>query len=446
METKEIGEGFKNIADRTDDEIIDFVQCFFNFYPYKYQKIFLATCVKEKRIAALWSRQSGKSTCISNYVLYACLTNNRFTVIIVAPTQRQSSELYLKIRNNISTAPIFSNYVESSTQTELRFTNGSRIVSLPSGPDGGSIKGFTANIVILEECGMMKDKIVNEVVLPMIASTNGQVIKIGTPKGKNNFWQSCYGKETKYKLFYVPYNLPLSEGQYNQEFIDEQRNNLTELEFQTEYEAKFIEDTDCYFKQMLIESCLADYELWYDDCTCYSILPKWCQFYCGVDFARMGEDVTVITILEKRDGCLRVIYTEEIKHKKLTEAIGRIKQLDGIFNFMKICLDETGIGAGPTDMLEEELGNKIQGITFTVKSKEDMYSNLKKMMEQGRVKFPMIKKLFYEMSDLRYEISGSGNTKIHHSEGGHDDYPDALALACWACKEDDYVLTGRHIF
>jgi hypothetical protein len=51
----------------------------------------------------------------------------------------------------------------------------------------------------------------------------------------------------------------------------------------------------------------------------------------------------------------------------------------------------------------------------------------------------MIKKLYYELSDLRYEITSGGNTKIHHSEGGHDDYPDALALCCWACKEDDIM-------
>jgi len=67
-------------------------------------------------------------------------------------------------------------------------------------------------------------------------------------------------------------------------------------------------------------------------------------------------------------------------------------------------------------------------------------------MEQGKFVFPDIRKLFYELSDLRYELTSSGNVKIHHSEGGHDDYPDSLALACWACKEDVYQFGGKHIY
>ena len=431
---------------RGTEDIIDFLQCFFDFWPYDYQKEFLIRCVSEKRIAGLWSRQTGKSSCIAYYCAYMLLLNPDFKIIMVSPTQRQSGELYKKIRTIMTTSEIFKNFIQQSTQTELVMKNNARAISLPSGPEGASIRGFTADILILEECGEMKDKIVNEVCMPMIAATDGQVIKIGTPKGKNNFWQSCYGKETKYWLSHIDYKIGLKAGQYTAEFIEEQKYNLTSLEFRTEYEAQFIEDSDCYFKQELIESCTEEYKMWTEFGVDYTIMHKYCQYYCGVDFARLGQDVTVITIIEKKNNHLRIIYVEEIKHKKLTEAIGRVKQLDAYFNFIKVCLDETGIGAGPTDVLEEELGTKITGVTFTIKSKEDMYSNLKKVMEQGRLKFPMIRKLYYELSDLRYEITGMGNTKIHHCEGGHDDYADSLMLGCWACKEDDFVLSGRRIF
>jgi phage FluMu gp28-like protein len=103
-------------------------------------------------------------------------------------------------------------------------------------------------------------------------------------------------------------------------------------------------------------------------------------------------------------------------------------------------LDSTGLGAGPGDMLSEELGSwKVDCVTFTNQSKQDMYSNLNKVMEQGRLKFPMNRKMYYELVDLRYEISSSGNLKIHHPERGHDDYPDALALAVYSMYEEDVV-------
>jgi len=116
--------------------------------------------------------------------------------------------------------------------------------------------------------------------------------------------------------------------------------------------------------------------------------------------------------------------------------VGEVKILDGKYDFEKVYLDETGAGEGPTDWLKESLSEeRVEGIKFTIKSKQDMYSNLRKMMEQGRIKFPNHKKLIYQLMDLRYETQSSGDLKIHHSERGHDDYPDALALACWYFKE-----------
>ena len=70
-------------------------------------------------------------------------------------------------------------------------------------------------------------------------------------------------------------------------------------------------------------------------------------------------------------------------------------------------------------------------MTFTLKSKKDMYSNLTKMLETGKLKLPVHKKLLDELFDLRYELTGTGEVKIHHAEGGKDDYPDALALGVW---------------
>ena len=150
----------------------------------------------------------------------------------------------------------------------------------------------------------------------------------------------------------------------------------------------------------------------------------------------MGQDKSVFLIIEEAwdTDVLRVVYIEETTHKLLTDAIGRVQYLHNRFNFTKIFLDETGLGAGPSDVLRERIGHIIEPITFTLKSKQDIYSNLKSQMENGRVKFPPIKKLKSELLDLKYEFTESGNMKIHHSDRGHDDYCDALALAMYNFK------------
>lgn len=405
---------------------------------HKYQKEFLVNCVLNKRVAALWSRQTGKSTSISMYCLYMAMTNNNFKIVIIAPTQRQSGELYNKVRNIAEGSDLIRDCIITSTQTEMTFINGSRIVSAPAGPMGDTIRGLTADVAILEEAGGLKNSIVNEVIIPMIGSSQsyGQIIKIGTPKGKNHFWESCYGKETNYKLLHFNWEVAVEAGQYNLSFVDEQKRNLTELQFAAEYEAKFIEDSDCYFKTELVDSCIEEYPM-------ADVVEK-SKYYLGVDFARMGEDSCVMIVIQDKRGKLYVKDIIELNKKKLTEAVGQIKLLDMKYNFNKVMLDSTGLGAGPGDMLNEELGSwKVECVTFTQKSKQDMYSNLKKVMEQGRLKFPMVRKMYYELVDLRYEISSSGNLKIHHPERGHDDYPDALALAVYGMYEED--MTAEYV-
>lgn len=167
---------------------------------------------------------------------------------------------------------------------------------------------------------------------------------------------------------------------------------------------------------------------------------KKAKYICGCDVARFGQDSSVIIICEKHfiENIIRVVYIEEMKHTKTTEVVGKLILLNNTFNFEKIYIDETGIGGGCVDMMSENLGvDKVEGVTFTVQSKEDIYSNLKKLMEQGRLNIPKCKKLIFQLASLRYETMSSGHIKIHHPDKQFDDYPDALALACWGFREEE---------
>lgn len=171
------------------------------------------------------------------------------------------------------------------------------------------------------------------------------------------------------------------------------------------------------------------------------IHPKY-TYVMGVDMANMGNDSTVICVLEEgcEDGKIYCVYLKELYHKKTTEIVGFIKALHQKFNFKRIYVDATGLGIGPTESLQEGVGHIVQGVSFTVQSKMDMYSNVKELMTKGRLRLPSNKKLLFQLLDLRYEMMSSGklqlgsmkhDMKIHHSQGGYDDYCDALALSAW---------------
>src|SRR5205807_7400546 len=67
-----------------------------------------------------------------------------------------------------------------------------------------------------------------------------------------------------------------------------------------------------------------------------------------------------------------------------------------------------------------------------VPSKIELFSRLKNAMEASRLVIPQHPDLVRELSTFEYRISPSGNLLLHHVAGGHDDYPDSLALAARA--------------
>lgn len=251
-----------NPIDWNIDLLCGFFDFYFNFSPHSYQKRFLEKCLTSNRIAGKWPRQSGKSTTVSAYTLFRALTD-KVNIIIVAPTQTQSGELYEKIRALAVSNPLINKQIVKDTVTELKFANGSRIISLPSGHDGKTIRGYTADIAIIEEAGQMSDQIVNTVIIPMIASkgVNGQVIKIGTPWLRNHFYRSCY-EDKGYKVIAINWEEVVEQGQYDMDFINEQKMQLTDTEFRTEYQSEFIDEISSYFPLSLLEKCKLNYELY----------------------------------------------------------------------------------------------------------------------------------------------------------------------------------------
>lgn len=423
------------------------VSDFFGKDLYWYQLNFLYDCLKEKRVLGTFCRQTGKSMTIAIFAIIEAMKNPNGHIVVVAPTDRQAGELFHKIQTFLLESP-WRGEIKSITQRSVVMNNSCRLTALPCGDSGDNIRGMTATILILEEAAFIKDVIVNQVLMPMVAATDGKVIKISTPFGMNHFYKSYESNEWNSHI--VTYKDPIKIGHFTEEFIQEQKRQIGEqsLEFRTEYGAEFIADQDNYFGFELIEKCI------YDVHTLFAPEPEK-SYYLGLDVARYGSDSTVLTIIEKGADNIphKVVNLREINKASLDEVIEDVYSLQQVWKFKKIYVDETGLGAGVLDLLKKRMGeqsksiptsSKIQytsrdivvGVTFTIKSKLDIYSHLKVLMEQGRMLFPNNKRLIFQLRDFKYEKTESGNIKLHHSDGGKDDYCDSLALAARGLKEE----------
>jgi hypothetical protein len=137
-------------------------------------------------ILVLASRQVGKSTGIACLVWHL-LAQGAF-VILIAPSERQSKELFRKVldfRAKTGSGP----QALRSTQTELELINGGRLICAPSTSD--TIRGFSAvDAIVFDEAAFMTDDLVNAV-LPMRAET-GRILMSSTPNGAQGLFYELW--------------------------------------------------------------------------------------------------------------------------------------------------------------------------------------------------------------------------------------------------------------
>ncbi|MBR9707215.1 MAG: hypothetical protein GOV15_02145 [Candidatus Diapherotrites archaeon] len=159
--------------------------------------------------------------------------------------------------------------------------------------------------------------------------------------------------------------------------------------------------------------------------------------YMGVDWGKKN-DQSVIAITEEGPDYVKLLYLHAFplntNYKDVIDAIGELKTK---FNVAKIIADA---GSGEAQICEmEDRGWHVEGFGFSIQSKLTIFSNLRRLLEKEKLKFPPNKKLIDEFKSFEYEITTHGNMKLHHPAGGHDDRLDALALSCKEYNRQEIV-------
>ena len=122
-----------------------------------YQSAFAANDSRFK--IGLWARQTGKDHTASAEAVIDCLYHPGTTWIILAASERQALESLSKAKDwaeilkfqidDYLEAPAHLPLAEAhSTSTEIRWSNGSRLLALPANPH--TVRGYSANLILTE--------------------------------------------------------------------------------------------------------------------------------------------------------------------------------------------------------------------------------------------------------------------------------------------------------
>ncbi len=386
-----------------------------------------------KRICVCISRQMGKSTMAAIKAFHKAFFTKRSTTIIISPTRPQSVELIRKLKDLMKSGS-YTDFTEIApskreSKSELIFTakdgTESRIISIPA---TDAARGYTADLVIVDEAAFIENGnyIFNQVIKPIVKETKGTILLLSTPNGRQGFFYNCFVNE-----YWSSYQFNWRVNPENtQKDMDIEKATMTELEFQSEYEAKFNTSASSYFNANEIDMAKSD------------LAGKGAiqgdLISVGVDFGKIHDKsvICIGKIVNPSDPPDKhIIRVEERRVKPLgtdyAQIIGELKNIGHTLKPTIFALDATGVGEGPSDILIQETGFNVEPVKFSIQKKMDIFSNLKVLFEQKRIQIPKDKDLINQLELFQYEYTLSGNMKLHAPDGQHDDECDALALMVW---------------
>jgi len=415
-------------------------------------------------------RQTGKTTAVALKARKLAYDYPNTTILIMSASLRQSSLLYEKVRSILEldnmeivkeklgdqtfTSVVKKNaaYREAGifldkepTKSRIRLKNGSQILCEPCGETGAKIRGFTVDFLIVDEAQKVP-RAVWVAVIPMIATSakmrgTGWLIILGTPPlEKDTYFEECFGDK---HFTHIHVNAEKCK-RTSKKFLTRERKRLTKEQYDREYLALFVESVRQYFSSKVIDECgtLSQEE---------ADKLKGGR-YLGVDFARFGGDENAYCESVLDNNVVSVVWCASQEGEAVTAPMGLIKNRDETKQYNKIFVDSGGLGGSILDMLQENISKyRVVGLDNSQRRfqeegqekkvgilKEDLYSNVKILMEQKKLRFIKDPNLISGLKGISFDHSvETGKVRISGKARGRH-IVEAFVRACWCVKNQGF--------
>lgn len=394
---------------------------------FPYQKTFISNPSKRK----IWvsSRQIGKSWTIAFVLVRKALEKKNGLALCISVNSRSASEIIKKCSQFAEAVQTLSKgaITYQNAFDHITFSNGSRILSLPSTSDG--LRGWTASCVCIDEAAFVwkLDEIIQGIGPTLTRDPNAELILTTTPAGMNGPFYEMYSKALGDEQWYVQ-TTTIHDAIQNG--LDVDLDSLHSLcpdpdVFAQEYECKFMSEYGS-----LIDINLVD---WYDE------LPNGAYAtYLGMDIGSTSDRSAIVTA--KR--ILGVTYIDDIAmlHKTSYEdQLKIVKELHKLNNYTSGYIDKTGIGSAFAEFCTKQISSRLKGLQFTVANKTPMFEQLRSQIFDHSVKFNRKLKRLVEddFRNVQRIVTESGQVRYvaGHDQNGHSDATSAIVLALQAIHD-----------
>lgn len=375
-------------------------------------------------------RQTGKTFFMQNDCVMRALNNPKHRMFWVSPIQDQANKVMKDVE------AMFSNHLELWNQivkrydrkaNELYFYNGS-FIKFRSADSGDNLRGATLDFIYLDEAAYMKLDFINEVLLPMVTRTNGNVCAASTFNGPNWFYE-WYKEGQQEENFEQIKSIKKTYLDLNDPSVEKTvlgiKKSMTKAQFDQEFLCRPV-SANALFSNV-------------EDAIVQTTVQNYDRLYIGMDIG-VAQDYTVLIALTEDYNVVdidRFNFKEEGMDSE--EFKNRIKDF-----YLKhdSKLSAAYFEVNNNDLLFDEISDddrlyKLIPFHTTSKTKPEMIRNLIKLFEDKKIKIPKNDTLIKELYDFKSKRNPiTGNLQFSNTQGKHDDMVMSLAIAAYCAFEE----------
>lgn len=340
----------------------------------------------------------------------------------------------------------------------IQFANGRRIHSLSSNPN--ALAGKRGHVK-LDEFALHQDQRLLYNVAKPVTTWGGTLSVISTHRGVNTIFNQIIrdtleaGNPMGWSLHSVPIDEAVRQGiverinaktgrdESREDFLRRLRAEcIDEEQWLQEYCCIPADESSAFFSHDLISACedphlkpLSFEELHYSLSAGGEGRGEVVRsLFLGLDVARKN-DLCVIDLGEKIGDVLWDRCRIELQNKTFSEIEFELYRLLKLPQLKRACIDATGLGMQLAERARETFGWKVEPVTFTAQTKEELAFGLRRDFEDRRLRIVRDDKLRSDLRGLRKEVTSSGNLRFAgESEDSHCDRTWAKALRQHAAR------------
>lgn len=412
--------------------------------------------------------QYGKSETAA-MALISLLIRRYEKVLIVAPSTDQAEIIMSKIiqhlfdQEDITTMIDYKGRLEQlrreRSKKRITFKNGSEVMILTAdarevSKEAKNLVGFGATFVLVDERPLIPDSMFSKILRMVGGVKDGKIVMFGNAFPDSDHFQRAFLPTSRYQHLTIGWRQAVAEGRFTKEFLDEAKEELSELDWDIFYEAEFPKsgsDNAVIPADWVLNAVDQKLDVGREEAT-----------YSGLDVARFGRDKSVY-INRKGPKVMRLEVTEK---QDTMEVVGWVRGFLEDDEPEVLNVDVVGVGAGVVDRLLEldDIMVEVNGINVGSSADEaddkERYFNLRAQIwfymrelfkpgqdGKSQISIPNDPELIKELIEVKYKYSSEKKIKIESKDElkkrikRSPDKGDALALAFYPLTEDEPAMT-----